>query len=79
MLITLGLGFVNDKHSGLVFPLYISVDNFTKGFRMTLNPIIHFSFLYFLFMKFSKGLNYNSGLSSSQNSLKITVGCHWSL
>jgi hypothetical protein len=30
MLITLGLGFVKDKHSGLVFPLYISVDNLQR-------------------------------------------------
>jgi hypothetical protein len=31
MLITLGLGFVKDKHSGFVFLLYISVGNL-KGF-----------------------------------------------
>jgi hypothetical protein len=30
MLITLGLGFVKDKHSGLVFPLYILVDNLQR-------------------------------------------------
>jgi hypothetical protein len=30
MLSTLGLGFVKDKHSGLVFPLYISVDNLQR-------------------------------------------------
>jgi hypothetical protein len=30
MLITLGLGFVKDKHSGLVFPLYNSVDNLQR-------------------------------------------------
>jgi hypothetical protein len=65
MLITLGLGFVKDKHSGFVFPLYISVDNL-KGFagwvRVTLISTINFfSLLYFLFMNSSVGLNYNSG------------------
>jgi hypothetical protein len=30
MLITLGLGFVKDKHSGFVFPLYISVGNLQR-------------------------------------------------
>jgi hypothetical protein len=30
MLITLGLGFVRDKHSGLVLPLDISVDNLQR-------------------------------------------------
>jgi hypothetical protein len=79
MLITLGLGFVRDRHSGFVFPLYISVDNFTKGFRRTPFSIIHFSFLYFLFMNSSGGLNYNIGLTFSKNFVKITVGCHWSL
>jgi hypothetical protein len=79
MLITLGLGFVKDKHSGLVFPLYISVDNLQRVFRMTLIFIIHFPFLYFLFMNSSVGLNYNSELTFSKNSVKITVACHWSL
>jgi hypothetical protein len=46
---------------------------------MTLISIIHFSFLYLLFMVSSVGLNYNSGLTFSKNSEKITVGCHWSL
>jgi hypothetical protein len=27
----------------------------------------------------SVGLNYDSGLIFSKNSIKITVGCHWSL
>jgi hypothetical protein len=79
MLITLGLGFVKDKHSGLVFPLYILVDNLQRGFRMTLISIIHFSFLYFLFMNSSVGLNYNSGLTFSKNLVKITVACLWSI
>ena len=78
MLITLGLGFARDRHSGLVFPLYFS-GQFTKGFRMTLISIIHFSFLYFLFMVSSVGLNYNNGLTFSKTSVKITVGCPWSL
>jgi hypothetical protein len=52
---------------------------FTKGFRMTLISTIHFPFLYFLFMNSSVGLNYNSDLTFSKNSVKITVGCHWSL
>jgi hypothetical protein len=30
MLITLGLGFVKDKHSGFIFPLYISVGNLQR-------------------------------------------------
>jgi hypothetical protein len=30
-------------------------------------------------MKSSGGLNYNSSLIFSKNSVKITVGCHWSL
>jgi hypothetical protein len=67
MLITLGLGFVKDRYSGLVFPLYISVDT------------IHFPLVYFLFMNSSVGLNYNSDLTFYKNSVKITVGCHWSL
>jgi hypothetical protein len=78
MLITLGLGFVRDRHSGLVFPSYISVDN-TKGFRMTLISIIHFPFLYFLFMSSSVGLNYNNELTFSKNFVKITVAFHWSI
>jgi hypothetical protein len=79
MLITLGLGFVRDKHSGLVFPLYISVDNLQKGFRMTLISIIHFPFLYFLFMNSSVGLNYNSDFKIFKNLVKITVGEYWAL
>jgi hypothetical protein len=79
MLITLGLGFVKDKHSGFgIFFMYFS-GQFTKGFMMTLISIIHFPFLYFLFMDSSVGLNYNSGLTFSKNSAKITVGCPWSL
>jgi hypothetical protein len=46
---------------------------------MTLISIIHFPFLYFLFMNSSVGLNYNSELTFSKNSVKITVACHWSL
>jgi hypothetical protein len=46
---------------------------------VTLISIIHFPLLYFLFMNSSVGLNYNSGLTFSKNSVKITVGCHWSL
>jgi hypothetical protein len=79
MLITLGLGFVKDKHSGLVFPLYISVDNLQKGFRIALISIIHFPLLYFLFRNSSVGLNYNSELTFSKNLVKIAVACHWSI
>jgi hypothetical protein len=46
---------------------------------VTLISIIHFPFLYFLLMDSSVGLNYNSGLTFSKNSVKITVGCPWSL
>jgi hypothetical protein len=34
-----------------------------------------FPFLYFLLMASSVGLNYDSGLIFSKNSVKITVGC----
>jgi hypothetical protein len=57
----LGLGFA--KHSGFgIFFMYFS-GQLTKGFMMTLISIIHFPFLYFLFMDSSVGLNYNSGLT----------------
>jgi hypothetical protein len=47
---------------------------------MTLISIIHFSFIYFLFIVSSVGLNYNSGLTFfSKNSVTITVGCPWSI
>jgi hypothetical protein len=79
MLITLGLGFVKDKHSGFGTSFMYFSGQFTKGFMMTLISIIHFPFLYFLFMDSRVGLNYNSGLTFSKNSVKITVGCPWSL
>jgi hypothetical protein len=47
-----------------------------KGFRMTLITIIHFPFFNFLLMVSSVGFNYDSGLIFSNNSVKITVGCH---
>jgi hypothetical protein len=83
MLIILGLGLVENKHSGFVFSLHISVGNFFKkgfasGVRVTQVSIINFPF-HFLIMNSSVGLNYNSGLTFSKNSVKITVGCHWSL
>jgi hypothetical protein len=46
---------------------------------MTLISIIHFPFLYFLFMNSGVGLNYNNELTFSKNSVKITVGCYGSL
>jgi hypothetical protein len=46
---------------------------------MTLISIIHLPLLYFIFMNFSVGLNYNSGLTFSKNFVKITVGFHWPL
>jgi hypothetical protein len=79
MPITPGLGFVKDKHSGFGISFIYFSGQFTKGFRMTLISFIHFPFLYFLFMDSSVGLNYNSGLTFSKNSVKITVGCPWSL
>jgi hypothetical protein len=79
MPITPGLGFVKDKHSGFGISFIYFSGQFTKGFRMTLISIIHFPFLYFLFMDSSVGLNYNSGLTFSKNSVKNTVGCPWSL
>jgi hypothetical protein len=59
--------------------LYIFQWTIYKGFRMTLISIIHFPFLYFLFMKSSVGLNYNSELTFSKNLVKISVACHWSI
>jgi hypothetical protein len=82
MLITLGLGFVKDKHSGLVFPLYISVDNLKRVLLVGLGDInfyYQFPLFHFLIMNSSVGLNYNSGLTFSKKFVKITVGCHWSL
>ena len=79
MLIILGLGFVKDKHSGFGISFMYFSGQFTKGFMMTLISIIHFPFLYFLFMNSSVGLNYNSELTFSKNFVKITVACHWSI
>jgi hypothetical protein len=83
MLIILGLGLVENKHSGFVFSLHISVGNLKKGFasgvRVTQVSIINFSFFHFLIMNSSVGLNYNSDLTFSKNFVTITVGCHWSL
>jgi hypothetical protein len=80
MPIILGLGLVENKHSGFVFfPLTYFSGQFTKGLRMTLISIIYFPLLYFLFIISSVGLNYNSDLTFSKNYVKITVGCHWSL
>jgi hypothetical protein len=53
MLIILSLGFVKDKHSGFGISLIYFSGKFIKGFRMTLISIIHFLFLYFLFMNSS--------------------------
>jgi hypothetical protein len=56
---------------------------FKKGFsgwaRVTLISTINFPFFIFLFMNSSVGLNYNSGLTFSKNSVKIKVGYYWSL
>jgi hypothetical protein len=46
---------------------------------MTLISIINFPFFHFLVMNSSVGLNYISGLFSSKNSIKITVGYYLSL
>jgi hypothetical protein len=45
---------------------------FAGWVRVTLISIINFTF-HFLFMNSSVGLNYNSGLTFSKNSIKITV------
>ena len=83
MLITLGLGFVKDKHSGFVFPLYILVGNLKKGFasgvRVTQVSIINFPFFHFLIKNSSVGLNYNSALTFYKNFAKITVDYYWSV
>jgi hypothetical protein len=83
MLIILGLGFGKDKHSGFVFfPLHISVGNLKRVLLVGLSDTsfyYQFPLLYLLFMNSSVGLNYNSDLTFSKNSVKITVGCHWSL
>jgi hypothetical protein len=46
--------------------------------RVTLVSTINSPF-HFLFMNFSVGLNYNSDLNFSKNSVKITVGYYLSL
>ena len=84
MLIILGLGLVENKHSGFVFfPLHISVGNLKRVLLVGLgNTSFYYQFLlfHFLIMNSSVGLNYNSGLTFfSKNSVKITVGCHRSL
>jgi hypothetical protein len=82
MIITLGLSFVKDKHSGLVFPLHISVDNLQRVLLVGLGDTsfyYQFPLFIFLIMNPSVGLNYNKGLTFSKNPVKITVGCHWSL
>jgi hypothetical protein len=83
MLITLGLGFVKDKHSGFVFfPLHISVGNLKRVLLVGLGDTCfyyQFPLFHFLIMNSSVGLNYNSGLTFSKNSVKNTVGYHWSL
>ena len=76
MLINLGLSFVRDKHSGFVLPLYISVGNLQRVFRVTLISTIHFPLLYFLFMNSSVGLNYNSDFKVFKNLVKIKLACH---
>jgi hypothetical protein len=81
--ITLGLGFVKDKHHGFVFSLTYFSGQIKKGFaswvRVTQVSIIKFSLFHFLIKSSSVGLNYNSGLTSSKNSVKNLVGWHWSL
>jgi hypothetical protein len=83
MLIILGLGFGTDRPSGLYFfPLHISVGNLKRVLLVGLGDTsFYYQFLlfYFLIMNSSVGLNYNSGLTFSKNSVKITVDCHWSL
>jgi hypothetical protein len=48
---------------------------------MTLISIIHFPFLYFLFMNSSVGLDYNNELTFSKNSVKLQWAAmgHYSL
>jgi hypothetical protein len=64
----------------LYFSPYIFSGQFKKGFaswvRVTQVSIINFPFFIFLIMNSSLGLNYNSGLFFSKNSVKITVACH---
>jgi hypothetical protein len=59
--------------------LYIFQWTIYKGFWD--DTIFHysFSFLYFLFMNSSGGLNYNIGLTFSKNLVKVTVACLWSI
>jgi hypothetical protein len=79
MLITLGLGFVKDKHSGFVIPLIYFSGQFTRVLGSHQFPSYPFPLLYFLFMNFSVGLNYNSDFKIFKNLEKITVACHWSI
>jgi hypothetical protein len=81
--ITLGLGFVKDKHNGFIFSLTYFSGQFKKGFaswvRVTQVSIINFSLFHFLIKNSSVGLNYNSSLTFPKNLVKITVGYYWSL
>ena len=90
MLITLGLGFVKDKHAGFVFsPLHISVGNLKRVLLVGLSDTsfyYHFPLLYLLFMNSSVGLNYNSGFTFFQKICKnysglplLTIVCSMNL
>jgi hypothetical protein len=83
MLITLGLSFVRDMHSGFV--TWISLRCFSRPLRdfagwvkMTLLSLLISSF-FFLFINSRVGLNYNSDLTYSKNSEKFTVDYYWPL
>jgi hypothetical protein len=86
MLTIPGLSFCKDKHSGLVFPLYISVDNLQRVLLAGLGDTsFYYQFLlfHFLIINSSVGLNYHSGLTfSKKNSVKkiqwVAI-CHYSL
>jgi hypothetical protein len=71
------------KHNGLRLGMPLKCfSGYSRDFaglvRVTLFSTINFLFL-FLFMLFGVGLNYNSDLTFSKNSIKITVGYYLSL
>jgi hypothetical protein len=81
--ITLGLGFVKDKHNGFVFSLTYFSGQIKKGFaswvRVTQVSIINFSLFPFLIKNSSVGLNYNSGITFPKNFVKNSVSYYLSL
>jgi hypothetical protein len=71
------------KNNGLRLELPLKCfSRHSRGFaglvRVTLVSTINFPFSFSIY-DFRVGLNYNSDLNFSKNSVKITVGYYWSL